>query len=421
MPVSASLWDPTAPHGPTKVATLHALVAEEQQRHLLPLQFVLATFASIGGRMLEWSLDAVPVALGYSLPASAADGTPYRLIGYLPVAHHSLPSPDLKAAVTRLEPAEEVQLFDIAAAGHWDAPPILETVAGIAYGRPRVQDAHALRQLQARIWHAQPKNLYPTFLHHPRCQAAWSLVARAADRVVGFLIGFRHRGHPPTLPPDWPAPNTAGGVFESQTLGVHPDFRQQNIAFHLKRLQAQELQRQGITHVQWTADPLQYRNARLNCNRLGAVGTRLLPDYLPFRNELNQVAASRLRLVWPLSAAPAQRALTQGRAFGAPDLQAGTALPQVHDNLQQIRLHLDAPCLAIEIPDDWTRMQRTDRALAQTWRDTTDTILAHYLGPAPGQYMVTHTGRRGDRCYLVATQVGPDLGRHYGPGTGALH
>lgn len=416
MPISASLWDPTALHGPARVSALHARIAEAQQRHLLPPQFVLAAFARIGGRMLEWHLAAepVPVALGYCFPARKEDGTPCRLVSYLPLAHNRLPRPDvqaLKAALMRLGPDAAVQLLDITTAEHWPDPPPVETVAGIAYGQPRVQDAHALRQLQALVWQAQPENLYPTFLHHPDCLAAWSLVARAEDQVVGFLLGFWHDDATPSLPQGWPA---AGGVFESQTLGVHPDYRQLNIGFHLKRIQAQELQNQGISHVQWTADPLQYRNASLNCNRLGAVGTRLLPDYLPFRNELNRVSASRLRVVWSLPAAPPQRALTQGRAFVTSELDAEVDILPVHHNLQQVRMNLDAPCLAIEIPADWTQMQRTDLALAQAWRDTTDAILTHYLGPAPGQYMITHTGRRGDHCYLLATQVGSDLLRRYG-------
>ena len=417
MLLSASLWDPTTRPGSARVSVLHALVPEEQQGHLLPPQFVLAAFSRIGGRILEWSLDAEPVAMGYCLPSRKEDGTPYRLISYLPLAHNRLPRPDvqaLKSALMHLGPEEEVQLLDITTAEHWADPQTVETIAGIAYGQPRVQDAHALRQLQALVWQAQPENLYPTFLHHPDCQAAWSLVARAEDQVVGFLLGFWHGGTTPSLPHGWPEATAAGGIFESQALGVHPDYRQLNIGFHLKRIQAQALQSQGISHVQWTADPLQYRNASLNCNKLGAVGTLLLPDYLPFRNELNRVSASRLRVVWSLSAAPPQRALTQGRAFVTPDLDAGADFLQVHHNLQQVRMNLDAPCLAIEIPADWTRMQRTDLALAQAWRDTTDAILTHYLDPAPGQYMITHTGRRGDHCYLLATQVGSDLLRQYG-------
>lgn len=418
MSISASLWDPTTLHGSARVSALHALTAETQRRHLLPPQFVLAAFARIGGRMVEWSLDTEPVAMGYCLPASKADGTRYRLISYLPVGHDRLPRPSgkaLKSALVRLGLEAEVRLLEIAAAEHWADPPTLETIAGIAYGRPRTQDAHALRQLQALVWQARAENLYPTFLHHPDCRAAWSLVARAGERVVGFLLGFRHDAGTPALPADWPGPIMTGGVFESQALGVHPDFRQLNIAYHLKRIQAQELRKQGIVHIQWTADPLQYRNASLNCNKLGAVGTQLLPDYLPFRNELNKVPASRLRVVWSLLAAPTRRALTQGRAFVAPDPEVGVDFLQVHSNLQQVRLHLDAPGLAIEIPADWTRMQRTDLALAQAWRDTTDAILAHYLGPTPGQYLITHTGRRGDRCYLLATRVGADLRRRYDP------
>ncbi len=418
MSLSASLWDPQASNGAAKVAAWPALVAEELQPQLLPPQFTLATFSRLGGRMVEWSQEAQPIALGYCLPAQAEDGTSYRLISYLPVARHALPHVDiktLKSALGWLGPQGKVRLFDIVSSAHWADPPIWETIADIAYGPPRTQDAQALRQLQAQVWQAQPENLYPTFIHHPDCQMTWSLVARAKDQVVGFLLGFRHGREIPALPPGWPSPKAAGEVFESQALGVHPDFRQRHIAFHLKRIQAQELQKQGVTHIQWTADPLQYRNARLNCDRLGAVGTQLLPDYLPFRNQLNQLPASRLQVIWSLPTSPAQRTLMQGKAFAPLDLDVQADCLQVHDNLQQVRLNLDAPCLAIEIPTDWTRMQRTDLPLAQAWRDTTDAILKRYLGPMPGQYLITRTSRQGDNRYLLARRVGSVLHSMYRP------
>ncbi len=367
--------------------------------------------------MLEWTSDGTLVAVGYVLPSTGDGGSVCPMISFLPATSDSLLSLDpdaLKSAYTRSRPGEEACLWDVTAIGQWEDPPPLEVEADITYAQPRKQDANALRQLQALVWQSQPENLYPVFLHHPDFQSAWSLVARMRDQVVGFLLGFRHEGKLPVLPGGWHPPAGTGGVFESQVLGIHPDFRRLNIAYHLKRIQAQELSCQNITHIQWTADPLQYRNASLNCNRLGAVGTQLLPDYLPFRNELNRVPASRLRLLWPLPAAPVQKALSRGRASSALDLDTATEFLQVNENLQGVRYHLDAPRLAIEIPTDWTHLQQVDLPLAQAWREVTDQILTHYLGTESGKYVVAQTGRRGDSRYLIASQIGSAMLRSYG-------
>ena len=367
--------------------------------------------------MLEWTSDGTLVAVGYVLPSTGDGGSVCSMISFLPATSDSLLSLDpdaLKSAYTRSRPGEEACLWDVTAIGQWEDPPPLEVEADITYAQPRKQDANALRQLQALVWQSQPENLYPVFLHHPDFQSAWSLVARMRDQVVGFLLGFRHEGKLPVLPGGWHSPAGTGGVFESQVLGIHPDFRRLNIAYHLKRIQAQELSCQNITHIQWTADPLQYRNASLNCNRLGAVGTQLLPDYLPFRNELNRVPASRLRLLWPLPAAPVQKALSRGRASSALDLDTATEFLQVNENLQGVRYHLDAPRLAIEIPTDWTHLQQVDLPLAQAWREVTDQILTHYLGTESGKYVVAQTGRRGDSRYLIASQIGSAMLRSYG-------
>ena len=415
--ITASTLNPKSKNWPESVSALSNLVDEEQRNLLLPPQFVLAALPSIGGRILQWSQEGNPVAVGYSLPARGENGTLYHQVSYIPVSKENLNRIDketLKTAFLQQSSGEEVRLFDVSNAERWSDPPPLESVADITYAQPRAQDAHTLRQLQSLVWQARTENLYPAFLHHPNCEAAWSLVARKGDRVVGFLLGFWHGKETPYSLSDWKTPNYERRVFESQALGIDPDFRKLNIAYHLKRIQAQELRKNGTTHVQWTADPLQYSNSSLNCNRLGAVGSKLLPDYLPFRNALNRVPASRLRLVWPLNAIPVQQALTQGRASNSMDLNAETGLPQVHINLQQVRLGLDAPQLAIEIPANWTHLQKTDLAASQAWREVTDDILTQYLGPKPGQYVVNQTGHTGEKRFLIVTRIGSALLSTYG-------
>jgi predicted GNAT superfamily acetyltransferase len=72
-------------------------------------------------------------------------------------------------------------------------------------------------------------------------------------------------------------------------------------------------------------------------------------------------------------------------------------------------LTADDPEIAVEVPSDWTAIQGTSIALAQEWREATDTLLAHYIGADEGRYAVTDAARDGDRRYLLAKRVTPSL------------
>ncbi len=109
MALTASIWDPASPHGLARDSAIRARVGREQQEFLLPPQFVLATFSSIGGRMLEWTSDGTLVAVGYVLPSTGDGGSVCPMISFLPATSDSLLSLDpdaLKSAYTRSRPGE---------------------------------------------------------------------------------------------------------------------------------------------------------------------------------------------------------------------------------------------------------------------------------------------------------------------------
>lgn len=389
-----------------KIAGLRRQLGAPRNPELLPPQFVLATLRGIGGQVIQWHVQDTLVAVGLRLPAMDRNGTVYHLIRcHSTGCGPGLSRASLHQACRALWDTGRILIYDAESDPIWPVPPVLATINDVDYARPTVRDARAIRHLQAEIWQAADDNLYPGYIHEPAFQAVFSLVARQQEKVLGFLLGFLHDGPLPPLPAQWPPGSGPMPALESQALGIHPAHRKQNIAFHLKRVQAQEMYRQGIAHIQWVTDPLQYRNARLNFGRLGAVSCQLLPDHLPFRNALNRVQTSRLRMIWPVASALVQNALAAGVAAPPLDLGSRTDVGFVHDRLEHIQWHLDTPWLAVEIPRNWSHMQRTEQTLAQRWRDTTDRILAHYLGPAEGQYMITHTGFRRDRIYLVAERV----------------
>ncbi len=415
-PLTASRLDVRDPAWQKKVQSLRRALGAPHNPHLLPPQFLFATLREIGGHVLQWHRGPDLMAAGTRLTALNPAGARHHLVCYhlSPAGQATGLAPaELTRAAAQLFPDAPIHLYAGTQTHTWADPAVLETVDGVMYGPPRVTDADAIRQLQSTIWQADTVYLYPTYLHDPDFGAVRSLVARQHDRVLGFLLDFLHDGPRSTLLPV-PTSTSAPGMLESLILGIHPDYRTRHIAFHLKRIQAAQTRALGIDCIQWVVDPLQYPNARLNVGRLGAVSGQFLRDYLPFRNALNQVRASRLRLIWPLHAPHVQQSL-QGLHREPLDLDALPEVGVVNEGPDLVRLDLDADWLAVEIPPDWNRLQRTNLSAAQQWRDATDEIFSQYLGMNEGQYLLTHTGYRKDKVYLVAERVRPDILERYQP------
>jgi len=92
-------------------------------------------------------------------------------------------------------------------------------------------------------------------------------VLGAFDRgkMVGFtlaIVGARH-GAP---------------FLHSHMTAVLPEYRNCGVGRQLKLFQRQDALQRGIEVIEWTFDPLRFRNAHFNLERLGAIARRYLPD-----------------------------------------------------------------------------------------------------------------------------------------------
>src|SRR5438067_1084828 len=168
---------------------------------------------------------------------------------------------------------------------------------------------------------------------------------------------FYKLGGPP-LPAAWRARHPDRLRIESQLLGVLPEYRERQIGFGLKRLQADLARREGISLVNWTVDPLQFANARFNFSRLGAVAFDFYPSFYEFRNQLNRVPASRLGITWLVGSARVRAALA-ARESPLPELADDPTLPRVPLGQRAWRALTEADRVAIEVPSNWTGLQHT--------------------------------------------------------------
>jgi predicted GNAT superfamily acetyltransferase len=62
-------------------------------------------------------------------------------------------------------------------------------------------------------------------------------------------------------------------------LAVLPEYRNARLGRRLKLAQREDALARGFDRMEWTFDPLEIKNARLNIARLGAIARRYIPDF----------------------------------------------------------------------------------------------------------------------------------------------
>ena len=361
---------------------------------LFPPHFLESVLPKIGGHTLTVKVDRETTAHAFVFPRGLQDGRRMYTLRWHPVSDAGTEEAQDLAAI--LFSDSDLTFYDPRLPQLYEKTGIFTDGHGFRYGRPDAAEAVAARDLQREIWKpANDDGLYPSDLYSTSFGAATALVARSGEDVAGFLFGFYKFGGPP-LPRAWDRHD--GLRIESQVAGVDPRHQRKSVGFHLKRLQGEQARREGIDIVNWTVDPLQLNNARLNFKKLRAVSFRFLPGHYALQSDQNRTRASRLEITWlpPLAGDPAE----------SLDLETMPEVAIVNEGPRAIPFDPDASRIAIEIPQDWTALQKQNLSEAERWRDATDEILARLIGPEDGRFMITDVGRKGGRAYLVGRRIG---------------
>ena len=384
---------------------------------VFPYHFLQVVLPSLGGAIVEASADSRPLVVAFIFPrgisgrppcpspeSGTRSGREYTL-RYHPLREHG-DEPALIATI-----AEEIRNRLDAAAVVPYSPHQRHTfsrseiMAGSAVvGHPDEAEAAQIREMHQRIWSSPPEYLYPSDIHADDFRLGTSHVARVDDKLAGFLFGF-YRFDGPLLPESWATRFRSDLRLESQMMGVMPQYRGLRLGNRLKRAQADEALAKGINVVHWTADPLQYPNAALNFGLLRAIAFDFLPDYYPFRNDLNRVPASRFALTWLVDTERVRSVPVTGSPALVLNLRRQPRFYRVNSGYAQIRMNVEDPFIAIQIPANWTEMQQTALDDALRWREATDAIFRRYIGVEDGRYVITGIAVDGDSRYLIGERA----------------
>jgi predicted GNAT superfamily acetyltransferase len=197
----------------------------------------------------------------------------------------------------------------------------------------------------------------------------------------------------------------------SHMLGVAPEARGTGLGLRLKLAQRDHVLAAGVDLVEWTFDPLQALNAHLNFARLGVVVEEYGEDVYGHSTSPLHLGTPTDRFVaeWRLTAPHVERRISMPGASLIRDSSVLSAVlvnraEQKGEWLEPSPPVLDASDrrLLVEIPADFTEMQRRAPELATEWRLTTRSIFETYFrrGYRAVDFFLSHEARRGQ--YLLA-------------------
>jgi len=177
------------------------------------------------------------------------------------------------------------------------------------------EELEACVQLQIATWGYDAADIVPR------------KIFRVAQHIGGQVIGAldpaqaKNPAEPGTealvgFAMAWPGVKSAQNgasakpYLHSHMLAVLPGYRNQGLGARLKWWQRNEALHRGISHMEWTFDPVEIKNAHLNLVKLGAVVTHYEVDFYGSSSSPLQGGLPTDRLVarWEMDSARVQAA-----------------------------------------------------------------------------------------------------------------
>jgi len=121
-------------------------------------------------------------------------------------------------------------------------------------------------ELQKIIWGFDDVDVVPLRLFVVASKVGGQVFgAFDAGQMIGFVMAI-------------PGYRYGRSYLHSHMAAVLPDYQGQGIGRRLKLLQREDALARGMELIEWTFDPLAFRNAHFNIERLGAIMRRYVPN-----------------------------------------------------------------------------------------------------------------------------------------------
>jgi predicted GNAT superfamily acetyltransferase len=208
-----------------------------------------------------------------------------------------------------------------------------------------------------------------------------------ATKPVGFVLSFLGL--------------TSENTFKhhSHMAGVLAAYRDKQVGYALKLAQRDLVLKQGITHMTWTCDPLESRNANFNFSKLATLCNTYYPNLYGDMMGINEGSPSdRFQVDWFLGSERVKERL-QGVKPALPGEGLSTIMS--HDNQPSEQWTLDSHKVWLEIPTDFRAMKAKDKELALAWRMFTRDVFTRAFATG---YSVTNFVFEQGRGYYVLEQ-----------------
>jgi predicted GNAT superfamily acetyltransferase len=184
-----------------------------------------------------------------------------------------------------------------------------------------LEEFHLCVTLQREIWGEVELEVEPS--------TGFVVASHTGGQVLGAFDGDRLAGY--TLA----VVGLRDGVpyLHSHMTGVREEYRNRGIGRMLKIFQREDALMRGIRIIRWTFDPLEFRNAYFNLNRLGAICREYLPNF------------------YGLTTSPLHRGLATDRLVAEWQLES----PRVVAALAGVTVQMPEHVVAVEMPEGYGR------------------------------------------------------------------
>jgi predicted GNAT superfamily acetyltransferase len=236
-----------------------------------------------------------------------------------------------------------------------------------------LEDFRQCVAVQKNVWGFDDEDLIPVRMFVVAHKVEGQVIGAfdAAGKMVGFCLAL-------------PALHGPASYLHSHMLAVLPEHRRTGLGYRLKLEQRRKALAHGIKLIEWTFDPLEWKNAAFNLNRLGAIARRYVPNvYGISSSPLHRgLPTDRLIAEWWLES-PRVVARLEGTFKTSPDTEERISFP-----ITASEPSTAGPGVSSSIADVQSRLRAQfqdafARGLAATGFNASENTGAYLLGGSP--------------------------------------